>query len=294
MVWGSLISAGSSLLGGALGRRHQKSAERRAWDRQKEWATYNLQWKKWDAEQAGIHPIYAMGNPGQSMSPISVGGDPMGPALAAAGQDIGRAVDAAMTQKGRKMTQERKLNLERMGLENELLRSKIARSKAPQLPPPLPPHHSVSADPALNSDAAAAGVVVDTPMQRTASGAKRSQEPGAVPEVGFARTPTGLVPVPSKDFKERSEDNLGAEFGWSLRNQLLPSIPFVGRSILNPPPKAWLPKGYNEWTFNQFKQEWQPRKVIRHKKRDRGKPRGFNFRGGKQYVPAFRYKRKEK
>ena len=85
-------------------------------------------------------------------------------------------------------------------------------------------------------------------------------EPGAIADVGWARTPTGWVPIPSKDVKERIEDQMIPELGWAIRNNLMPTI---GQG--NPPP--FKPKRGYFWKFHRLKQEWQQLKQYPSKRR---------------------------
>lgn len=110
-------------------------------------------WRVGDAKRAGIHPLYALGGGGNAVSgpSFSVGGgssvagglpgysgDSLGPAMSSAGQSIGRAVEAMATHdqraENRIMTA---LSIEKMGLENEYIRSQIRRTDA-QTGPALP------------------------------------------------------------------------------------------------------------------------------------------------------------
>lgn len=149
-IIGSVIGAGSSLLGGILGsnsaaaqNQTQLDIARANMDMQREFAQNGIRWKAYDAQQAGIHPAFAMGAPTASYSPVAFNSqpDPMGGAIANMGQNIGRAAEAAITQQERsdklmKRTADA-LTLNRMGLENELLRSQIARTNG-QIGPPMP------------------------------------------------------------------------------------------------------------------------------------------------------------
>lgn len=112
---------------------------------QKEFAKHGLRWKVRDAKRAGIHPVYALGGTGSTYSPVSVAGGggssysegvpslvgpsggvadaSMNNALAAAGQDIGRAISAMQTPQERLADA---LKVENMGLQNELLKTQIA------------------------------------------------------------------------------------------------------------------------------------------------------------------------
>lgn len=114
---------------------------------QREFAQQGLRWRVRDAKRAGVHPVYALGMQGAGYSPVSVVGaapgssgfsegvpalspvsaaaygDPMGSALASAGQDIGRAISAMQTPQERLADE---LKLANMGLQNELLKAQIA------------------------------------------------------------------------------------------------------------------------------------------------------------------------
>lgn len=100
VVAGALIGAGSSLLGGLLSNRANRRTVAANAQAQREFAQQGVRWKVEDARAAGIHPLYALGAQTHSFSPIAVS-DSMGPALASAGQDIGRAVQATRTQEER-------------------------------------------------------------------------------------------------------------------------------------------------------------------------------------------------
>lgn len=67
---------------------------------QREFAQKGIQWKVADAKKAGVHPLYALGAQTHSFSPVSVG-DVAG-ALSDAGQHLGRAIDAGLTQEQRR------------------------------------------------------------------------------------------------------------------------------------------------------------------------------------------------
>lgn len=147
---GEIIGGATKLIGGLIGRNDAKDAQQRAdyaaaqnIALQKEFAQHGIQWKVDDAKRAGIHPLYALGAQTTSFSPVSVGqvSDSSLPnALASAGQDISTAINRTRTQDQRdaafvKTTQD--LTLTKMGLENELLSSKVAQIRA-SLNPPMP------------------------------------------------------------------------------------------------------------------------------------------------------------
>lgn len=138
ILGGSLISAGSKLLGSLFGGSNDDT-----WDHTKTLAKNQIQWKVADAKAAGVSPLYALGAPTMSYSG-SVGGEPsLGSTLSDMGQDIGRAVAAKQTAPERAV---QALVLEKAGLENEYLREQIAsirartwRESAPPLPLVNPP-----------------------------------------------------------------------------------------------------------------------------------------------------------
>lgn len=117
---GSLISAGSNLLGGIIGAkasrdntqdqinfaRDQAAASEAL---QREFAQHGIRWRVEDAKAAGLHPLFALGGSGATFTPAAAsinfdnGGVEMGRALAAAGQDLGRAISAQKTPVERQM-----------------------------------------------------------------------------------------------------------------------------------------------------------------------------------------------
>lgn len=118
---GSLISAGSSLLGGLFGKSSADKANKFA----KDSAQKSIQWRVADAKKAGVSPIYALGAPTMSVGGM-IGESPLGNALSDMGQNIGRAVNATTSSQGRFDEQLRQLQLKRASLENDLLASQIA------------------------------------------------------------------------------------------------------------------------------------------------------------------------
>lgn len=155
----SLISGATKLIGGVLGdkateKQNQQNIQlqRELADRnealQREFATSGIQWKVADAQKAGVHPLYALGASTTSFSPISMGGgvaakDSLASNLSDMGQDVSRAIRATSSHEDRAYDQKMKLlNLEKAGLENQLLRDKISsevtRNNSAQVGPPMP------------------------------------------------------------------------------------------------------------------------------------------------------------
>lgn len=126
----ALIGAGASLLGGFLGNRSQQKMADQNIAMQKEFATKGIQWKVRDSLKAGVHPLFGLGAQTHSFAPVSIG-DSLGPAIADAGQQIGRAVGAGMEPETQLASKLNALTVERGALENELLRSQIRQLNAP-------------------------------------------------------------------------------------------------------------------------------------------------------------------
>lgn len=152
MVWPAVIAAAGALAGGLMSKR--AAAKNTAM--QREFAQQGVTWKADDARRAGIHPIFAMGAQTHSFAPTYVGDS----GLSAAGQDVSRAMYASQSDRERRdseatsfmLNQVRAsdarvqmrqaeallpLQIQRAELENELLRSQIARARA-QTGPGLP------------------------------------------------------------------------------------------------------------------------------------------------------------
>jgi len=246
---GNVISAVGNVVGGIIGS-NDKAKDRKL---QKQFAQEGIRWKVADAKAAGIHPLAALGAQTTSYAPVSVGGPSLASGLASAGQDISRAVDATRTGGERldaysKTIQD--LNVQRMGLENELLASQIAKVRQAGGNPPMP----TPGDRRFLEGQGDSPLVKVSPFSRTAADpANPAIEAGASPETGYGRSITGWAPVPSKDIKERIEDNLPAELSWMIRNQIAPTF---GQRY-NPPS---VQKGGDQyWFYNPFTQEYELR-----------------------------------
>lgn len=248
---GEIISGVSSLVGGFMNRQ----AQNKQLKFQKAAATKGIQWKVADAKAAGIHPLYALGGQTFNPSPIPTSGG-LGDGVAAAGQDIGRAVTAASDQTQRTNTLTRRsaeLGVQRQELENQLLASQIARVNQPATPP---------APQSLNSrylidgqGSLPAGIVQTNAMLRSASAPENlATEPAAINDIGYARTPAGnYTPVMSNDVKQRLEEDFPGMVLWNIRNRLLPSV-----GINQAPPPVPVPEGYDAWVYNPFTQSYTP------------------------------------
>lgn len=229
---------------------------------QREFAQSGVQWRVEDAQKAGIHPLAALGAQTSSYS-SNVGvpsaqtgarpfaGASMGSGLAAAGQDISRAMQATRTTDQRTEAYNRSiqdLSVQRMGLENDLLASQVAKNLQPSTGPGFP-----SSSKRLLDGQGDSSLVKDEALKRTALNPNaNSQEPGPVTDIGFTRTQTGYAPVYSKDAKERLEDDTGGMIAWNLRNRIMPMF---GLNYNIPDGKKQGSDG-KYYFFNPFTQEY--------------------------------------
>ena len=221
---------------------------------QKEFAQKGIQWKVADAKAAGIHPLAALGAQTYNASPSMVGATPLqdsGSSLAAMGQDIGRAIMQQKTNHERQMMD---IQLDNAKLDTEMKRLELTNARrrlSGQLSPGLPDQIKVK------------------PAEVTShSKGRPSIEAGSVTSTGYARTAGGgLVPVPSKDVKERIEDQLIPEMVWAGQNYV---GPMVGKENTKPPKKL-LPKGSKDWEWDYTGFKWKP---VKHKARSFGERAG--------------------
>lgn len=282
-VTGSLIMAGSNLLGGFMGEsgandRSEASLAfaREQMQQQKEFAQQGIRWRVDDAKAAGIHPLYAMG---ANVTPYSsVNWSPESPsygmpqAMSDMGQNIGRAVQAKQTGGERLDANIQALQLRNMQLNNDLLESQIFRNYGNSLPPPMPGYTVEPLAPPEAMSAALANLpgTKTQPVELNASTPGiPSKQAGAVNDWTFTRTADGgLTLTPSKDVKELTEDNLIQEVLWSIRNQIVPHFSPEARGNRQPSLKEFpLPKGYywdSSWPYTT----WYPRKIEDNSGRD--------------------------
>ena len=137
-ILGPIVGAAANLFAGKKQEKANREAAERDIANQREFAQKGVQWKVADARAAGIHPAVALGAQTASFSPIGVG-DTGTQHLAAAGQDLSRAIDSTRTATSRTSAFDQtvqQLTLTKMGLENEYLASQIAKVRS-QVGPPM-------------------------------------------------------------------------------------------------------------------------------------------------------------
>lgn len=256
----------------------QERLNQRNIDLQKEFAQMGLRWKVADAQAAGIHPLAAMGAQTIGFSPVEVGQnvptfqqpppaipeDGAAIGLANAGQDVARALDAARTNEMRNLAAGQTMTalaIQRAGLENQLLASKIAVVKQGG---GLPPAQAFDQRYLVTGQGQTQlPTVEDVPLQRNSSAPGRPfEEGGAVTELGWLRAPNDRYgsrysPVRSADAAQRMEDDPYAGLSFAIRNQLLPAL---GLNI-NPPPNQLLRPGH-VWAFDPLQGVYHQRPMY--------------------------------
>lgn len=142
MGFGDILKGAGDILTGGLGKLLDVGVgyenRDKSYEMQERFAKSGIRWKVADAKAAGLHPLAALGATGASASPVTVGSD-----FGSMGQDIHRAMQATRTAEERKETnavnaQLSSLAIERGRLENEWLRSRIARENSAQIGPAMP------------------------------------------------------------------------------------------------------------------------------------------------------------
>lgn len=247
---GAALGAGATIISGLLGKSSQESADEKNYQAQKEFAQNSVQWKVKDASKAGVHPLYALGAQTTSFSPSYAGDSSLAGSLAQAGQDIGGAIDRTRTAPQKLDAVARTaqaLELERAGLQNDLLRTQIAEAKARTAGPAFPS----AVDPYILPGQGDSGVKTQALEVNATRKGSPHMEAGPVADIGFSRTESGgLAPVYSSDVKERLEDDWGGMLAWNLRNRILPNLGFSHK--LPPPPQG------SAWSWNPLTQSYEP------------------------------------
>lgn len=252
---GSLISAGMSLFAGNKTRKAQEKANAQNAALQKEFAQNSIRWRVSDAKKAGLHPLAALGASSTAASPSFRAGD-YG-YLAQAGQDVGTAINRTLSPRGqtnRYAQKVQELDLQHRSLQNQLLSTQIAKERAAPSPgiPDATDRYLIDGQPSSGLP----GLVVTKPLRRQAAAPEnKTQEAGAVTDMGFTRTQRGYFPVMSDDAKKRLEDDTLGMLAWNWRNRIMPFFGFNQ----NPPPHK-LPKGFDKWVFDPRNLEYRPMK----------------------------------
>lgn len=264
-----VVAAASNIIGGIMGnnsadKANKLAARESAANRKLQLDTLQnqIQWRVADAQKAGISPLAALGASLGMYQPVSTNfaskdygfiGD--------LGQDISRAITAGQTSRERQANaviaakqnalamEERSIQLENGRLQNEYLRSQIARLNSAQVGPGNGDIRQEGAPGGLPP-----GSVLDQPSSVVVgSRDEPARQPGNITDYQFAATSGGRFSiVPSADMKQRIEDT-PQEWVWMLRNGIIPSDE-IFRSLETQHPSR---PGY-EWRYDPFQgQFWQ-------------------------------------
>jgi len=252
------------------------------WDRKN--VKHRARWLVESANRAGVHPLMLFGGSGMSpsASPIAVNDPPSSNPMYGMGQDISRAMMAAMSSREREEEISKQtayadasnaLNLENMNLQNELLRSQI-RTLPGQIPPGLP---DVTTYP-LVQDSVIGRTIPNTvsienayqvnPSQITSHNPKVPSLEAGPPTPGFKQTRIGgpnfgaTMELPSQELSQQLE-SLGSPYslGTHLLHNTLRAVDKLATG--GSPPTQKLPSSH-EWRWNPFSQRWQAVKKGRN------------------------------
>lgn len=233
-------------------------------------AKNTIQWRVDDAKAAGVHPLYALGAPAISMGgqAVGVGGTSLqAPQISAPsignvytrqmGQNINRARMAGMSKEERAALQAAAFRDQTLGalavdkawLENDLLRSQIARLNRDQAGTPVP----------LVSGAKPGETIYQPSTPVVGSPGQPAREPAAITDYQYRRRSDGGIDVVmSADTKQRMEDEPIGSVDWWWRNRIAPSLGFK-RPYPAPSPKDFpLPKGKKQWKYNWWRDGYFP------------------------------------
>lgn len=269
MPWAAIIPAVASVAGSAIGGIMSANSARENTqmniDMQREFAQNALSWKVADAQRAGIHPLFGLGAQTHAFSPVQVGAPDYASTFGKAGQDLGRAAVALMDNKKRDnfVSQASVLQLENQSLQNDLLRSQIARLNG-QLPPPMPLQLGGGGLAGQNVAAIAGGSLGEhkiEPAEITASQIRLpSQTAGpSMPTVSWGTTSDnrGVQAFPPKSLGVEDEFAAPLMFDWYLRNRLLPNLDSRGKEPSNAVLQKLFP-GAIGWEWSHSNQRWEP------------------------------------
>lgn len=250
---------GERMFGEEPGPDHSLQIARENMAMQKEFAQNGIRWKMEDAKQAGIHPVFALGASGASFSPVSY--TPAEPdrgdahAMAEMGQHIGRAIQNTRSTEEQEIAKLQLANA-RADLQGKVIDNQIRASELRRLQQTGPGLPSAGGTAITGGQRNAVKV---NPSEVIASQDSGSPfQAGMINTVQYTREANGNIGIaPSKDMKERIEDDFIAETGWHLKNRISPPAP----STRDYPLPDWaVKKGMKYWFWHPFKQEFIPSK----------------------------------
>lgn len=224
-------------------------------------AQQGIRWKVADAQAAGIHPIYALGAPTFSPSPVSISGvdiprDDSHQYLRSMGQNLGRAIAATQTEEERKFSAyemiRQQQELEKGSLENDLIRSQIRRNDA-ATGPSFPAIRGASPM-ASQGDVRKYGAFDPTApeVNNSVPGAAYITAGPGHPSADMIRMPDGgYMPAPAKPLNIDEATSPGW-LTWMWQHKILPFFD----NKTGAPPRHLLPEGAYKWTYHLG--TWKP------------------------------------
>lgn len=276
-VLGSVANLGLDLY-----KNHQAYSHADFWNRQnialqKEFAQNSIKWRVEDAKRAGVHPMAALGISGSSFSPVSTTIPSVSDSsyLSDMGQNIDRAIQAGKDQDAQKEAKGftdtvNQLTLEKMGLENDVLRAEIASKKAMLKQAQTPPAPKVNVSAPFGEQLDAPSPVGSQPPSGsidTFSSDPASMFQGVV--VGDS-----IIPV----FHPDIADPLSESIHSSSAAKLAYIQAVNNREILGPPRSTWsasqkrrVDNNTHHWVFDALKWKWYLRE----------NPKGFRSSDGR-------------
>lgn len=226
-IVGSIIGAGTSILGGIMGGDDAKKRAQLEYQRQKEFAKKAIQWKAKDAEAAGISKLYALGANTTSYAPITTGGAGLGSGIAEAGQYLGRAIDAGNSQAGRQSslsTAAAQVQLEGLKLDNSIKRQELLSKMALNTQPGTAPGvNSETTTPILPGQGNARPEIT-LERKLVPSGNDPQSAYGVNPDVDWYKTKSGWAPHVPAALGEALENEPFGGIQWAMRNKILPYL----------------------------------------------------------------------
>lgn len=229
---------------------------------QKEFAQNSIRWRVEDAKRAGVHPMAALGISPASFSPVSSSlSYPASTSyLSDMGQNIDRAIQAGKDQEGQQKAEGfadsiNALTLEKMGLENDILRQELASKKAVMRTVPAKPA------PAINISKPF-GDQIDAPSPAGSASTPAgidtfNNDPSALYDLVIVGD--SLVPVFNPDIADPLSE--------SVHNSVAAKAAYISainkREILGPPRSTWsksqkdrVDSGRYHWVFDALLWKW--------------------------------------
>lgn len=254
LITSSLISAGSSLLGGLFGKKDKGPSVEDQLMTQRG-SIFNTMKSTLDAaKEYGVHPLVALGlNPGAGGASISLGDNSSsrstaGDLINEMGQNIAGAVGRMQSpdEKGVQQIVQRQA-VEKGELENELLKTQIAQMRA-NITPGIANTNSGQMIPGQADTTATYG-----PNTLVAHESADGKEGGTPSSWTVVNTKTGPMVVPSKDFQDRAEDIPFVGWEWMIRNKAPELAEMLMRSgYLNDFRKQQNPRTSNERGYTKI------------------------------------------